>query len=204
MKILRLLPLLCLAILFAAAPASSQGKRAAIPFNYIPDNTEDQYNQSISSKTLPLGTEGFVILSRSKPGEYAIERYNTALKKAWSATVPLAAEETVEAFARNQEAVLLVTHRTNEQGNQVLYAHRVDLRSGQKEKPVLLLEAPADARKAGIAISPDGTKLLAYRYSVSGNQVLQSISGSLYDGKLQKVKDTKYSLTDLAVLCQLR
>ncbi|MBF8965345.1 hypothetical protein I0P70_19005 [Pontibacter sp. FD36] len=197
MKALHLFIFILLGLCYTATTAQSQGRKAAIPFTYLPDNTEDQYNQSISSKTLPLGAEGFVILSRSKPAEYAIERYNAALKKAWSAAVPLAAEETVEAFARNQDAVLLVTHRTNEQGNQALYAHRVDLHSGQKEKPVLLLEASANARKAGIAISPDGTKLLAYRYSVSGNQVLQSISGSLYDGKLQKVKDTKYSLTDL-------
>ncbi|PKV62517.1 hypothetical protein [Pontibacter ramchanderi] len=197
LRALRLLVLLLLATSYAATPVSAQGKKAAIPFSYIPDNTEDQYNQTIRSKTLPLGADGFVILSRSKPSEYAIERYNAALKKAWSASVPLAAEETVEAFTKNQDAVLLITHRTNEQGNQVLYAHRVDLRSGQKDKPVLLLEAPADVRKAGIATSPDGNRLLAYRFNVTGNQVVQGISGSLYDSKLQKTKDTKYNLSDL-------
>ncbi|WP_188503121.1 hypothetical protein [Pontibacter amylolyticus] len=197
MKTLRSLPLLLLMVLLSATPAAAQGKKAAIPFTYLPDNNEDQYNQSITSKTLPLGADGFVILSRNKPGEYAIERYNATLKKAWSTAIPLGAEETLEAFAKNEEAALVVTHRLNEQGNQVLYAHRVNLQNGQKDKPVLLLEAPAAARKVGIALSPDGTKLLAYRFNVTGNQVVQGISGSLYDGKLQKLKDTKYNLSDL-------
>ncbi len=179
------------------APALAQGRNASVPFSYIPDNTEDQYNQSIRSKTLPVGSDGFVILSRSKPTEYAVERYNISLKKAWSATIPLAGDETIEAFVQNGDAALVVTHRDNGQGTQALHAHRINLGNGKKDKPVLLLEAPASARKAGIAISPDGTKLLAYRYSTTGNQVVQGISGSLYDGKLQKVKDTDYNLRDL-------
>lgn len=191
------MPLLLLLVLLSATTAAAQGRKAAIPFTYLPDNNEDQYNQSITSKTLPLGADGFVILSRNKPGEYAIERYNAALKKAWSTAIPLAAEETLEAFTRNEEAALVVTHRHDEKGNQVLYAHRVNLQNGQKDKKVLLLEAPADIRKAGVALSPDGTKLLAYRFHVGGSQVVQGISGSLYDGKLQKLKDTKYNLSDL-------
>ena len=197
MKTLRLLPCLLLALLWTVTPALAQGKKAAIPFTYIPDNTEDQYNQSIRSKTLPLGADGFVILSRSKPNEYAIERYNAALKRAWSAAIPLSGNETVEAFFQNGESAILVTHRDNGQGSQELQAHRVNLRSGQKEAPVLLLQAPAQDRKAGIAYSPDGTKLLAYRYSTDARQALRSISGSLYDGKLQKVHEGKYDLSDL-------
>lgn len=198
MKTLRLVQFLFLAFVWAAAPASAQGKKGAIPFSYIPDNTEDQYNQSISRKTLPLGADAFVILSRSKPGEYAIERYNAALKRAWSAAIPLTGSETVEAFLHNEEAAILVTHRSdNGKGTQQLHAHRVDLRSGQKYAPVLLLEAPAQGRKAGIATSPNGTKLLAYRYTTDGKQVVRSINGSLYDGRLQKVKDTDYNLSDL-------
>jgi hypothetical protein len=196
-KTLRLLPLLLFALIWTASPTNAQGRKAAVPFSYLPDNTEDQYNQSIRSKTLPLGADGFVILSKSKPGEYAVERYNAVLKKSWSAAIPLTGSETVEAFLHNEEAALLVTHRDNGNGQQELYAHRIDLRNGQKTQPTLLLAAPTDARKAGIATSPDGTKLLAYRYSVTGNQVVQGISGSLYDGKLQKIKDTEYNLRDL-------
>jgi hypothetical protein len=196
-KTLRLLPFLLLALIWTASPANAQGRKAAVPFSYLPDNNEDQYNQSISSKTLPLGADGFVILSKSKPGEYAVERYNATLKKSWSAAIPLTGSETVEAFLHNQEAALLVTHRDNGNGQQELYAHRIDLRNGQKAQPTLLLSAPTDTRKAGIATSPDGTKLLAYRYNVTGNQVVQGINGSLYDGKLQKIKDTEYNLRDL-------
>ncbi|MBD1398555.1 hypothetical protein H9Q13_15390 [Pontibacter sp. JH31] len=195
MKTRHILSLLLLSFFCSASPAMAQ-KNAAIPFNYLPDNTEDQYNQSIQSKTLPLDADGFVILSKSKPAEYAIERYNASLKKSWSATIPLTGTETIEAFLQNGEAAILVTHRENEKGTQQLLAHRVDLRSGQKAAPALLLEAPSKDRKAGIATSPDGTKLLAYRYSTDGNQVLKSISGSLYDGKLQKLADTKYNLSD--------
>ncbi|WP_018479910.1 hypothetical protein [Pontibacter roseus] len=191
-----LLPLLLLSLLCGLSPAHAQ-RKAAIPFNYIPDATEDQYNQSIRNKTLPLGPDGFVILSKSKPNEYAIERYNASLKKAWTATVPLTGTETVEAFLHNDEAAILVTHRDNGNGKQEIHAHRVDLRNGQKAEPVLLLDAPAKDRKAGIATSPDGTKLLAYRYSTDANKALRSISGNLYDGKLQKVKDTNYNLSDL-------
>jgi hypothetical protein len=191
------LPLLLLVTLLSSVTAAAQGRKAAIPFQYLPDNTEDAYNQSIRSKTLPLGADGFVILSRSKPGEYAVERYSAALRNAWSAAIPLAAEETVEAFVQNQDAALVVTHRQDAEGKQQLHAHRIDLRNGQKEKPMLLLDAPANARKAGIAISPDGTQLLAYRYNTNASQVLQSISGSLFDGKLKQVKETQYPLNDL-------
>lgn len=190
-------PFLVLVALLSSVTVAAQGRKAAIPFQYLPDNTEDAYNQSIQSKTLPLGADGFIILSKSKPAEYAVERYNAALKKAWAAAIPLATEETVEAFVQNKEAALIVTHRQDAQGKQQVYAHRIDLRNGQKEKPVLLLEAPANARKAGIAISPDGTQLLAYRYNTNASQVLQSINGTLFDGKLKQVKETQYPLNDL-------
>ncbi|MHC2991810.1 hypothetical protein OB13_09515 [Pontibacter sp. HJ8] len=197
MKTRHLLPLLLLALLWTASPATAQGKKAAIPFSYLPDNTEDQYNQSIRNKTLPLSATEFIVLSKEAPGEYAIEKYNAALKKSWAAAIPVTGTESVEAFVQNGEAAILVTHRDNGNGTQQLYAHQVDLRNGQKEAPALLLEAPAKDRKAGIATSPDGTKLLAYRYSTDGKQVLRGISGSLYDGKLQKLKDTSYNLSDL-------
>jgi hypothetical protein len=196
-KTLQKLSLLLLALFLTATSVSAQGRKAAIPFNYIPDNTEDQYNQSIREKTIPLGADGFVILSKSKPNEYAIERYNASLKKAWSTAIPFSGSETVEAFLHNEEAAILITHRDNGSGKQELHAHRVDLRNGQKSSPALLFEAPAKDRKAGITTSPDGTKLLAYGYSIDGRQVVQGINGSLYDGKLQKIKDTKYSLRDL-------
>jgi hypothetical protein len=130
-----------------------------------------------------------------------VEKYTTELKKQWATEIKLAGTETVDAFVANQQAATVVTHRSdNGQGSQQLYGHRIDLSSGKKQAAALLLEAPSKSRRAGIAASADGSKLLAYRFHTDNRQRIQDISGTLYDAGLQKLQDTGYNLKDVPAI----
>ncbi|GAB3822994.1 hypothetical protein [Pontibacter rugosus] len=192
-----ILPLLFLGLLCQPQAILAQSKtKAAVAFTYQPDQSEDHYNQRITHKSIPVGADAFVLLNRNGNSKYALEKYNADLKQQWSVAIPLAEGETVENFTANAEAALVVTHRKNGQ-NQQLQGHYINTKSGQKEQPVLLLEEPAKGRRAGVSVSADGSKLLAYRFHTDNSFQIHDISGTMYDGNLQKLQDVKYNLNDL-------
>ncbi|WP_162053650.1 hypothetical protein [Pontibacter pamirensis] len=198
MKKIFILPLLFLSFLWQPAATYAQfNRKASVAFSYMPDESKARYSQRVPHKTIAVGNDEFVVLSRSSADAYTVEKYSDKLKKQWTAEVKLAGTETLEAFAANQEAAIVVTHRAdNDQGQQQLYGHRVDLRTGKKQESVLLLEASVKSRRASVSISEDATKLLAYRYYTNSSHQIQDISGTLYDGKLQKIDYTSYNLQD--------
>lgn len=196
-----LLPLLLLC-LWQPAPVLAQSKtKASVAFDYMPDQSKQRYSERVPYKTIPVGTDAFVLLSRSAADAYTVEKYNAALKNLWTAEVKLTSAETIEAFVTSPEAAIVVTHRAdNGAGMQQLYGHRINLSTGKKEEGVLLLEAPAKSRRAAIAASADGGRLLAYRYQTNGIHQIEDISGTLYDGSLQKLQDAQYNLQDVPAI----
>ncbi|MCX2741385.1 hypothetical protein [Pontibacter anaerobius] len=170
--------------------------RAAVDFSYQPNPEEDHYNERLPHKSIPVGQSEFILLNRQGDGKYTVEKYNADLKKQWAAEIPMAAGEEVDKFTASQEAALVVTHR-QEGKNQLLHAHRISLKNGKAEKSEQLLEAPSKGRRAGVAVSADGSQVLAYRFHTDNSFQIQSISGTLYDGNLKKQQDVKYDLSDL-------
>ncbi len=181
--------------LLSGLPAQAQKVKSA-PFSYLPEQGEDRYNQRVPHKTLALTDgSGFVILAHQSGSTYNVERYSNDLKKQWSTTLPVAPGETVEAFGRSAEQVWVVLHHTDESG-QNLTVQPVTLAGGAKGAPVVLITAAAGERRPTVRLSPDGTRLLAYRYEISDEQV-QSLVGALYDQKLAKIMDRTYDFRDL-------
>ncbi|MBC5775926.1 hypothetical protein H8S95_17760 [Pontibacter sp. KCTC 32443] len=170
--------------------------KGTTPFEYHPNLTEDRYNQRITNKTIPTGPEQFVILSRKADGSYAVEQYQAGLKKQWSATIPLTPEQTVYGFYTSKDAAIVVA-QTKTGHTQQLYGYYVELVSGALKDKQLLLESPVSNREPGVAFSQDGSKLLVYHTQADSNHRIRSISGSLYDEKLSKIKDTNYNLNDV-------
>ncbi|GAA4426494.1 hypothetical protein GCM10023188_08600 [Pontibacter saemangeumensis] len=167
----------------------------------MPDQSKQRYSQRVPRKTIPVGSDAFVLLSRSAADAYTVEKYNRALKRLWTAEVKLTGAETIEGFVAGPEAAIVVTHRAdNGAGMQQLYGHRINLGTGKKEAGALLLEAPAKDRRATVAASADGNRLLAYRYHTDASHQIEHISGSLYDGSLQKLQDTQYDLQDVPAI----
>ena len=184
-----------LAGLAGAAPLAAQAQKVkSVPFSYLPEQGEDRYNMRVPQKTLALPDGSFVILAHQSGSSYAVEHYSPDLKKQWSATLPVAPGETVEAFARGPEQVLVVLHHADEAG-QNLTAYPIALAGGQKSAPVVLVSAPAADRRPVVRISPDGTRLLAYRYALQGTQV-RSLVGTLYDQRLGKLLERTYDFRD--------
>ena len=170
-------------------------KTKSAPFSYLPEQGEDRYNQRVPHKTLALADgSGFVILAHQSGSAYAVERYGNDLKKQWSTTLPIAPGETVEALGRNTEQAWVVLHHADENG-QNLTAQPITLSGGQKGAPVVLLTAAAGERRPAVRLSPDGTRLLAYRYATRDEQV-RSLQGTLYDQKLTKILDRTYDFRD--------
>ena len=175
-----------------------QAKVKSVPFNYVPDASDDRYNQRLKQKTLPVNETDFVILSKKSDTEFAVERYDANLNKTWTAGIPLKEGETVETFAKNSEAVFVLTYRSDQAvGSQVLSAHVIDLKSGQKQPVRKIFEAPSKSRKIGVSISEDGTKVAAFQY-LTQEERIKAISLSIFDGRLQKLKDQTYNLRDIA------
>jgi hypothetical protein len=175
---------------------SAQAQKAkSVPFSYLPEQGEDRYNQRVPRKTLALANgSGFVILAHQSGSAYAVERYSADLKKQWSTTLPIAPGETVEAFGRSAEQAWVVLHHADESG-QNLTVQPVSLAGGQKGLPVVLVTAAASERRPAVRLSPDGTRLLAYRYATRDEQV-RSLVGTLYDQKLTKILDRTYDFRD--------
>lgn len=179
--------------LLGSGPALAQKVKSAA-FSYAPEKSDDRYNQRVSRKTLPVANGGFVVLSHKSAAEYAVERYDAELKRLWSTALQLAAGETIDGFARSASQVTVVTHQ-NTGAAQRLSACTFDLGTGQKTPAKKILEAGPRDRRPSTAFSPDGTKLVAWRY-LTRNEQIKAISASVYDEKLLKLKDRTYDFHD--------
>lgn len=177
-----------------AAPASAQKVKSA-PFSYLPEEGSDRYDMRVPHKTLPLadGT-GFVILAHQSAGGYAVERYDTELKKQWSTTIAVTPGETLEAFGRGPQQALVVLHH-KEESNQHLSVVAVNMQSGQRSPAKVVITAPVRDRRPGVSISPDGTRLLAFRYFTREQQV-KSIAATLFDQNLAQLQEKAYDFRD--------
>ncbi|HSI90484.1 MAG TPA: hypothetical protein VK927_05170, partial [Adhaeribacter sp.] len=189
---------LTLALSFISVPVLlAQAKVKSVPFTYLPDKSEDRYNQLLTRKTLPLSDSDFAILSRKTDKAYAVERYDANLNKMWSTAIPLTGDETVETFAQNSHGIFVLTRRMDYSlGFQQLFAHQLDPRSGQRSAPKKLYEAPTRGRKIGISVSEDGSKIETFQYLGPEDQV-KAITATIYDGNFQKIKDQTYNLRDI-------
>jgi hypothetical protein len=189
-----LLGMLGWAMVAGTAPATAQKVKSA-PFSYLPEQGPDRYDMRVPSKTLALADgSGFVILAHQSAGGYAVERYDADLKKQWSTTIAVAPGETLEAFGRSPQQALVVLHHKDDSG-QNLTVVPVSLQSGQRGTAKVVMTADARDRRPGISISPDGTRLLAFRYLTREQQV-KSIAATLFDQNLLQLTEKAYDFRD--------
>ncbi|UOQ66754.1 hypothetical protein [Hymenobacter volaticus] len=180
-------------LLLAPTGVSAQKVKSA-PFSYLPERSDDRYNQRVSRKTLPLTGGGFIILAHKSATEYAIERYDAELKRLWSTALPFTAEQAVEGFtASSGQALVAVYDKSG--ATQSISAQAIDLSNGQKSPLKKLTETGLRDRRPGVTFSPDGSKTVAWRYVARNNQI-KSISASVFDEKLTKLKDRSYDFSD--------
>jgi hypothetical protein len=178
------------------APSAVAQRVRSTPFAYVPEHTEDPYNQRVHIKTLPVpGTKEFIILSHRSTKEYAVERYDADLKKLWTSSVPVSDGESLEAFARNDQQALVVIHHQDETGQHLL-VQPIDLKTGQKLSTKKMAEGNPRERRPGISISPDGTQLVAFRYATREQQI-KALNATHYDRQLSKLKERSYDFRDL-------
>ena len=186
--------LLGCALVVGAAPASAQKVKSA-PFSYLPEQGTDRYDMRVPHKTLVLANgAGFVILAHQSAGGYAVERYDADLKKQWSTTIPITPGETLEAFGRGPQQAWVVLHHKDDSG-QNLAVVPVNLQSGQKGPAKVVMTAAPRDRRPGVSISPDGTRLLAFRYLTREQQV-KSIAATLFDQSLTQLQEKAYDFRD--------
>ncbi|WP_206599814.1 hypothetical protein [Hymenobacter glacialis] len=178
----------------SVAPAMAQKVKSAA-FNYLPEQGPDRYDMRVPRKTLALADgSGFVILAHQSAGGYAVERYDADLKKQWSTTIPVAPGESLEAFGRGPQQAWVVLHHKDE-SSQNLSVVSVNLQNGQKGATKTVMAAPASDRRPGVSISPDGTRLLAFRYFTREQQV-KSIAATLFDQNLMQLQEKAYDFRD--------
>ena len=181
-------------MLGSIAPATAQ-KIKSTPFSYLPEQGADRYDMRVPRKTLALADgSGFVILAHQSAGGYAVERYDADLKKQWSTTIPVTPGETLEAFGRGPQQAWVVLHHKDDNG-QNLAVVPVNLQSGQRGPAKVVMNAAPRDRRLGVSISPDGTKLLAFRYLTREQQV-KSIAATLFDQNLGQVEEKAYDFRD--------
>ena len=182
------------ALVGSAAPASAQKVKSA-PFSYLPEPGTDRYDMRVPNKTLALANgAGFVVLAHQSAGGYTVERYDADLKKQWSTTIPITPGETLEAFGRGPQQALVVLHHKDDSG-QHLAVVAVNLQSGQKAPAKVVMTAAPRDRRPGVSISPDGTRLLAFRYLTREQQV-KSIAATLFDQNVNKLEEKTYDFRD--------
>jgi hypothetical protein len=185
--------LLASALLLASGAAQAQ-KVKSTAFTYLPEQSDDRYNQRVPSKTLPLAKGGFIILAHKSANEYAVERYDAELKRQWSTSLPLTAGQTIEGFVSDDSQALVAIYDKGT-ASQSISAQAIELSNGQKAAPKKLTETGLRDRRPGVTFSPDGAKLVAWRYLTRNTQV-KSITASVYDAKLVKLKDRTYDFSD--------
>lgn len=181
------------ALLFGPIIVQAQ-KVKSTSFSYLPEPSNDRYNQRVPSKTLPVAGGGFIILAHKSTAEYAVERYDADLKRQWSTALPLTAEQAIDAFVGNSNQVTVAVYEKTGAA-QTISSVAINLANGQKSDPKKLTEAGLRDRRPGVAFSPDGTKAVAWRYLTRGTQI-RSISASVFDDKLLKLKDRTYDFSD--------
>jgi hypothetical protein len=180
----------------AVLPASAQ-KVKSVPFSYLPEPGPDRYDMRVPRKTLSLADgSGFVILAHQSAGGYAVDRYDTELKQLWSTVVPVAPGETLEAFGRSAQQAWVVLHHQDE-GSQHLTVVPVNLQSGQKGAAKTVVSVAARERRPGLAISPDGGRLLAFCY-LTKEQQIKSITATLLDQNLSKLEEKTYDFREFS------
>ncbi|AII51532.1 hypothetical protein [Hymenobacter sp. APR13] len=130
--------------------------------------------------------------------EYAVERYDADLKRLWSTSLPLTADQAVDGFTSGATQATVVIYQKTATA-QSLSAQFIELSNGQKAPLKKLTETGARDRRPGLAFSPDGTKLVAWRYLTRETQI-KSINASIYDEKLTKLKDRLYDFSDQGAL----
>ena len=178
----------------AAIPGLAQ-KVKSVPFSYLPEQGADRYDMRVPRKTLALADgSGFVILAHQGAGGYTVEHYDADLKKRWSTTIPVTPGETLEAFGRGAQQAMVVLHHKDESG-QNLTVVPVNLQSGQRGPAKVVMTAPARDRRPGVSISPDGSRLLAFRYFTREQQV-KSIAATLFDQNLTQLQEKAYDFRD--------
>ncbi len=183
-----------LALLAGARPGVVRAQKVqSAAFSYLPEQGEDRYNMRVPNKTLALpGGAGFIILAHQSANGYAVERYDASLKRVWSAAVPVAAGETIEAFSRGPaQAWVVIHHPDTTGGQQNLSVQPVSLDGGQLGPRKLVVVAPGRDRRPGVAISPDGARLLAFRYFTREAQI-KSLQATLYDQNLSQTITRTY------------
>lgn len=185
--------LLTSAVLLTSGAVQAQKVKSTV-FTYLPEQSDDRYNQRVPSKTLPLAKGGFIILAHKSANEYAVERYDAELKRQWSTPLPLTAGQTIEGFVSDGSQALVAVYDKGT-ASQSISAQAIDLSNGQKTAPKKLTETGLRDRRPSVAFSPDGTKLVAWRYLTRNTQV-KSITASVYDAKLAKLKDRTYDFSD--------
>ncbi|SNC77463.1 hypothetical protein SAMN06265337_4047 [Hymenobacter gelipurpurascens] len=195
---MRLSSVLAASLLLAgllAGPTSVVAQRVkSAPFSYLPERADDRYNQRVLRKTIPLSSGGFVILAHKSATEYAVERYDADLKRTWSTAVPLSADQAIDAFSCSGNQAIVVIHQKSG-SSQVLSAQSFELSNGQKAPLKKLVEADARDRRPSVVFSPDGSKLVAWRY-LTRNEQIRAVNASVYDEKLLKLKDRTYDFHD--------
>ncbi|MBF9221846.1 hypothetical protein [Hymenobacter ruricola] len=188
-------------LLGALGGALSQQQAAAqkvksAPFSYLPEQGADRYDMRVPRKTLALTDgSGFVILAHQSAGGYAVERYDADLKKLWSTAIPVTPDETLEAFGRGSKQALVVLHHKDDAG-QNLAVVGVNLQTGQRSPAKVVMNVAPRDRRPGVSISPDGSRLLAFRYLTYGQQV-KSIAATLFDQELLKLEEKTYDFREL-------
>lgn len=186
---------LALGFTLALTPAAfAQTKVKSVPFAYVPDPSVDPYAERLPRKLLPLPDGSFLLLTRRATQEYAVERYAGAdLKKSWSAVVPLAAGENIEAFATAADAAVLLTYRADAAtGEQTLAGFRVNLSSGERTERKSLLTA-AKGRRLNGSLSDDGTKLVVYDSRANKSQ-LTELQTIVFDNNFKELTRTLVDL----------
>lgn len=197
-KVFIFLPILIMGL--GKPETQAQVKVKAVPFTFFPDQIKDQYNERLTQKTIMVNASDFIILSRSSETGYRLGYFKADLKQSWQTAIPVAENEDIEAFTFNNQNALVLKHQNGSAtGNQSLYAHLVDLKTGAQVQTKKILEAPAKSRRIDTAISPDGAKLIAYQYIYQQDQ-LKAIEATIYDANLNKLKEQIYSLRDLVNL----
>jgi hypothetical protein len=78
---------------------------------------------------------------------------------------------------------------------QSISGQAISLSNGQKSPLTKLTETGLRDRRPGVAFSPDGSRVVAWRYLTRNNQI-KSINASVYDEKLAKLKDRTYDFSD--------
>lgn len=123
-----------------------------------------------------------------------MERYDGELKRLWSTELPLTPEESIEGFVQSSQQATVVLYRKTSAAQQ-LTAYTLDLKTGQKSAGKKLTETGLRDRRPGIAFSPDGTKIVAWRY-LTRNEQIKAIVANIYDAQLAPIKERTYDFHD--------